>query len=89
MNMMLPAALNIAAFLLGQWLVTRGRWTGFLLWAASNLMIATCCFLQRGPDPTGGLFVVYATVNVASMLAWRQGRRGDPAARGGSPGRRP
>jgi nicotinamide riboside transporter PnuC len=69
MNSYLPAIINIAAFFLGQVLVTRGRWTGFLVWAAANYLVAITC-MTRNDGTTGCMFMVYCTANIYSMWLW-------------------
>ena len=70
MNASLIALIGIAAFVLGQWLVTRKHWSGFLVWAGSNLMVAVMCLAQAN-HPTACMFLVYFLANVYSMTAWR------------------
>jgi nicotinamide riboside transporter PnuC len=43
------AIISILSFFAGQWLVTRRSCNGFLIWAASNLMVAIANF--AGGDP--------------------------------------
>jgi nicotinamide riboside transporter PnuC len=69
MNASLTAFIGIAAFIVGQWLVTRKQWTGFLVWAGSNLMVAAMCLVQDN-RPTACMFLVYCLANVYSMIAW-------------------
>jgi nicotinamide riboside transporter PnuC len=69
MDTTLVAALNIAAFFAGQWLVTRRRWTGFLLWALSNALVAAACLL-RADSATACMFLVYLSANLCSMASW-------------------
>jgi nicotinamide riboside transporter PnuC len=74
MEFQLAAVINIAAFAIGQYLVTRRSWAGFLIWAGSNLLVATTCLL--GKDPAMAcLFLVYFAANVYSMHAWTRMRR--------------
>jgi hypothetical protein len=76
MNASLIALIGIAAFVVGQWLVTRKHWAGFLVWAGSNLMVAVMCLAQAN-HPTACMFLVYFLANVYSMMAWT---RLDPRA---------
>lgn len=77
MDSSFPAAINIASFVIGQLLVTRRRWMGFLLWAGANLMIAVTC-VMRNDAPTACMFLVYFAANVYSTILWfRQSRTTD------------
>jgi hypothetical protein len=69
MNSTPYVAANLAAFVLGQWLVTRGHWSGFLVWCAANLYSIVIC-TRTGMPQTGVLFGAYFLVNLASLLAW-------------------
>jgi nicotinamide riboside transporter PnuC len=69
MNSYLPAVINIAAFVIGQMLVTRRHWTGFLVWAAANYLVAITC-LTHDNESTGCMFMVYCAANVYSMWLW-------------------
>ncbi len=43
MNSLTYVVANLAALVIGQWLVTRGHWAGFLVWCAANFhSIVTC-----------------------------------------------
>jgi nicotinamide riboside transporter PnuC len=76
MQLYLPAIINIAAFFVGQVLVTRRHWGGFLIWAASNCSIAAISVVQ-GSHPTALMFLVYFTANVYSTILWaRQSSKG-------------
>ena len=70
----LPTILSIVAFFIGQRLVTRKRWTGFLVWALSNSLLTTHLFLD-GNTSTALMFLVYAVVNFRSMLLWLRDKR--------------
>jgi len=74
MNSYLPAVINIAAFFFGQVLVTRGRWSGFLVWAAANYLVAITC-INRNDPTTGCMFMVYCTTNLCSMWLWSRKTR--------------
>jgi hypothetical protein len=64
------ATISILSFFAGQWLVTRRSCNGFLIWAASNLMVAIANF--AGGDPcTGLMFAVYFLTYTYSLHAWR------------------
>ena len=74
MSTYLPAIINIAAFVIGQMLVTRRHWTGFLVWAAANYLVAMTSITQNNAS-TGLMFMVYCSANVYSMWLWsRQSR---------------
>lgn len=73
MNSYLPAIINIAAFFLGQVLVTRGRWSGFLVWAAANYFVAITC-LTHDSETTGCMFMVYCATNIYSMWLWSRNK---------------
>jgi nicotinamide riboside transporter PnuC len=75
MNPYVTAIINISAFAIGQFLVTRRHWVGFLIWAASNLMVAAVC-IARGEWATACMFIVYCVANVWSMIAWSPRKHG-------------
>lgn len=82
MSPYLITVISIAAFVTGQLLVTRKQWTGFLIWAASNLLVVVGCLI-RGDPPTALMFLAYLIANVYSMLIWaRQSKEpSEPAGR--------
>jgi len=41
---------NRAALVIGQWLVTRGHWCGFLVWCSANLYSIFTCVLTGMPQ---------------------------------------
>ena len=63
------AALSIASFFIGQYLVTRRHWTGFLVWALSNLSVALGSF-SAGHGATGTMFAIYFAANAWSLFSW-------------------
>lgn len=63
------AIISIALFFLGQLLVTNRCCCGFLIWAASNLVIV-CVNLLTGNLPTAGLFATYFAANLISFFTW-------------------
>lgn len=68
------AIITILSFFAGQLLVTRRSCNGFLIWAASNLMVAIASF--AGGDPcTGLMFTVYFLTNTYSLRAWSRESR--------------
>ena len=69
MNSITCIVANFAALVLGQWLVTRGHWFGFLVWCAANLYSIVTCVLTGMPQ-TSVLFGAYFLVNSASLCAW-------------------
>jgi len=69
MNSITYIVANLAALILGQWLVTRGHWSGFLVWCAANLYSIVTCVLTGMPQ-TSVLFGAYFLVNSASLCAW-------------------
>jgi len=71
MNSYLVATISIAAFFVGQLLVTRRHWTGFLIWAMSNYLVAATCVIQAN-QATACMFLVYFGANVCSMVSWRR-----------------
>ncbi len=60
---------NLIALLAGQWLVTRGHWSGFLVWCAANLYSIVTCVVTGMPR-TSCLFGAYFIVNFASLWSW-------------------
>ena len=60
---------NLAALIIGQWLVTRGRWAGFLVWCGANLYSILTCLLTGMPQ-TSILFGAYFLVNFVSLWSW-------------------
>jgi hypothetical protein len=73
MTSILPATLSIVAFFVGQALVTRQRWTGFLIWALSNYAVAAHSALQANAAATC-MFLVYFAANMHSVLAWSRAK---------------
>ena len=63
------AAISIVSFFVGQVLVTRRSCYGFLIWAASNLLVA-CVSLCSGDVATAGMFATYTLANAWSLLSW-------------------
>ena len=63
------AIISIVSFFVGQLLVTRRCFAGFLIWAGSNLLVATFKF-ATGDASTGSLFLIYAAANTYSLIAW-------------------
>jgi nicotinamide riboside transporter PnuC len=62
-------AFNLVGLVLGQWLVTRGHWTGFLVWCACNVYGVVVC-IQSGIPETSCLFGAYFLVNACSLRSW-------------------
>jgi hypothetical protein len=60
---------TLVAFLLGQWLVTRKHWSGFLVWCVANIYSIVTCILTDMPR-TSLLFAAYFIVNFASLRSW-------------------
>jgi len=60
---------NLVALVIGQWLVTRGHWSGFLVWCTANLYSIVTCLLTGMPQ-TCFLFGAYFLVNSASLYSW-------------------
>jgi len=69
MNSIAYILITLLAFLVGQWLVTRGHWAGFLVWCAANVYSIVTCFLTDMPQ-TSSLFATYLVVNFASLRSW-------------------
>ena len=69
MNTITYVIANLTALVLGQWLVTRGHWSGFLVWCAANLYSIVTCLLS-GMTQTCLLFGAYFLVNFASLWSW-------------------
>jgi hypothetical protein len=69
MNTTTYVVANLAALVVGQWLVTRGHWSGFLVWCAANLYSIVTCLLNDMPQ-TSCLFGAYFLVNFASLRTW-------------------
>lgn len=69
MNSVTYISINLFAFLLGQWLVTRGHWAGFLVWCMANVYSVLTCVVTGIPE-TSCLFATYFLVNLASLRAW-------------------
>ncbi len=69
MNTTTYVVANLAALVVGQWLVTRGHWSGFLVWCAANLYSIVTCLLTGMPQ-TSCLFGAYFVVNFASLWTW-------------------
>lgn len=65
----LIAILNILMFFLGQYYVTRKNQSGFLVWGASNLMVAAVSILN-GNLGLACIFVVYGMANTYSLVVW-------------------
>lgn len=63
------ATISILSFFVGQFLVTRRCCSGFLIWAVSNLLVATVNF-ATGDQATGCMFVTYFLANTYSLIAW-------------------
>ena len=61
--------ISIAAFFVGQWLVTKKCGSGFLVWAVSNLLIAGSA-VATGDWATTCLFITYFSANTCSLIAW-------------------
>ena len=61
--------ISIISFFAGQVLVTRRCCTGFLVWAASNLMVAVVNF-ATGNSAMAWMFVTYFLANAYSLFAW-------------------
>lgn len=61
--------ISIASFFVGQVLVTRRCFIGFLIWAASNLMVALSEFANGNPS-TASMFVIYSAANSYSLVSW-------------------
>ncbi|MCU0786847.1 MAG: nicotinamide mononucleotide transporter family protein [Verrucomicrobia bacterium] len=60
---------NLLAFVLGQWLVTKKHWSGFLVWCAANVYSIVTCVLTDMPQ-TSCLFGAYFLVNACSLYSW-------------------
>lgn len=60
---------NLVGLVLGQWLVTRRHWSGFLVWAACNVYGGIACFMTGIPE-TSCLFAAYLIVNLGSLRVW-------------------
>jgi len=75
MNVQLPVLINVIAFVVGQMLVTRQHWAGFLIWAGSNYLVALS-FLGADQPGTAGLFTMYCAANIYSMWRWSRNREG-------------
>ena len=77
------AIISILSFFVGQFLVTRRCCSGFLIWATSNLLVATVSF-ATGDRATGCMFVTYFLANTYSLLAWarQSGQTGNPSTGG-------
>ena len=71
------AVISMCAFFLGQLLVTRKCCEGFLVWAGSNLVVATWA-LGVGDPYTACMFAIYCGANLCSMIAWA--RSGDQSS---------
>lgn len=69
MNSTTYVMVNLAALFLGQWLVTRGHWSGFLVWCAANYYGIVTCLLSGMPQ-TACLFGAYFLVNAGSLWSW-------------------
>lgn len=69
MNSTAYILITLVAFLLGQWLVTRKHWSGFLVWCAANVYSIVTCILTDMPQ-TSCLFAAYFIVNFASLSSW-------------------
>lgn len=73
------AVLSIAAFFIGQLLVTRRHWMGFLVWGISNYTVAAVFALQANAATTC-MFLVYFAANMRSMLTWSRQSKPNSAA---------
>ena len=69
MNSTTYIVITLLAFVLGQWLVTRKHWAGFLVWCAANVYSIFTCILTDMPQ-TSFLFAAYLIVNCASLRSW-------------------
>jgi len=69
MNSTSYIVITLLAFLLGQWLVTRKHWLGFLVWCGANIYSIVTCILTDMPQ-TSCLFAAYFIVNFASLRSW-------------------
>jgi hypothetical protein len=69
MNSITYISVNLLAFVFGQWLVTRGHWSGFLVWGLANIYSALTCVVTGIPE-TSCLFAAYFLANLASLRAW-------------------
>jgi hypothetical protein len=69
MNSVPYIVINLLALVVGQFLVTRGHWSGFLVWCAANIYSAATCVATGIPE-TSCLFAAYFLVNACSLKAW-------------------
>jgi len=69
MNSTIYIATTLVAFLVGQWLVTRKHWSGFLVWCLANIYSMVTCIRTDMPQ-TSLLFAAYLIVNFASLRSW-------------------
>lgn len=78
MNSIHYIAVNLLSFVIGQWLVTRGHWGGFLVWCAANLYSVVVCITTGIPE-TSCLFAAYFAANFWSLRSWLAQSRGKAA----------
>ena len=89
MNSITYVGVSLLAFVLGQWLVTRGHWSGFLVWCLANLYSALTGMVA-GTLETSCLFGAYFVANLVSLRSWFASTRSAcPANRALDPARRP
>lgn len=69
MNSATYIIINLLCLVAGQWLVTRGHWSGFLVWSVCNIYGAIVCVITGIPE-TSCLFAAYFIVNFSSLCAW-------------------
>jgi nicotinamide riboside transporter PnuC len=62
-------AFNLIGLVVGQWLVTKSHWSGFLVWCACNVYGVIAC-LTTGIPETSCLFAAYFIVNFCSLWSW-------------------
>lgn len=61
--------INLTALVVGQLLVTRGHWAGFLVWSLCNIYSVVICVVT-GIPATSCLFAAYFLVNLYSLRTW-------------------
>jgi nicotinamide riboside transporter PnuC len=61
--------INLTALVVGQLLVTRGHWAGFLVWSLCNVYSVVICVVT-GIPATSCLFIAYLFVNLYSLRSW-------------------
>lgn len=76
MNSLTYIMINLVALVVGQYLVTRGHWSGFLIWCAANIYGAATCVATGIPE-TSCLFAAYFLVNFCSLWSWLKRERND------------